>query len=102
MNRQASLSLTANRTAAFSDGVIAVIFTVLVLDLRVPAHGSPDPEALRPSAVAYPSRTGFLKSRLQREANYEASKRRDPTIYAADPAEVCTTAGSTPNSQSFH
>jgi uncharacterized membrane protein len=59
MNRQASLSLTANRTAAFSDGVIAVIFTVLVLGLRVPAHASPNPEALCPSAVAYPTTTGF-------------------------------------------
>jgi len=38
--------LTAERMAAFSDGVIAVIITVMVLDLRVPANGLPDLAAL--------------------------------------------------------
>ena len=33
-----SLQLTAGRMAAFSDGVIAVIITIMVLELRVPAH----------------------------------------------------------------
>jgi uncharacterized membrane protein len=42
-----SLQLTPERMAAFSDGVIAVIITVMVLDLRVPAHDLPDREALR-------------------------------------------------------
>jgi TMEM175 potassium channel family protein len=32
---------------AFSDGVIAVIITVMVLELRVPAHSLPDLEGLR-------------------------------------------------------
>ncbi len=42
-----SLQLTAGRKAAFSDGVIAVIIIVMVLELRVPAHGLPDLEAPR-------------------------------------------------------
>lgn len=42
-----SLQLTAGRMAAFSDGVIAVIITVMVLDLKVPAHDLPDMEGLR-------------------------------------------------------
>lgn len=40
-------TLTARRMETFSDGVIAVIITVMVLDLRVPVHGVPDLEALR-------------------------------------------------------
>jgi uncharacterized membrane protein len=42
-----SLQLTAGRMATFSDGVIAVIITVMVLDLKVPAHDLPDMEGLR-------------------------------------------------------
>jgi uncharacterized membrane protein len=42
-----SLQLTAGRMAAFSDGVIAVIITVMVLDLKVPARDLPDLAALR-------------------------------------------------------
>ena len=42
-----SLQLTAGRMAAFSDGVIAVIITVMVLDLKVPAHDLSDLDALR-------------------------------------------------------
>jgi uncharacterized membrane protein len=42
-----SLQFTAGRMATFSDGVIAVIITVMVLDLKVPAHDLPDLEALR-------------------------------------------------------
>ena len=42
-----SLRLTAGRMTAFSDGVIAVIIAVIVLELRVPAYDLPDPEALR-------------------------------------------------------
>lgn len=41
-----SLQLTAGRMAAFSDGVIAVIITVMVLDLKVPAHNLSDLEGL--------------------------------------------------------
>jgi len=37
-----------NRVEAFSDGVLAIIITIMVLELRVP-HG-PDPSALRPLA----------------------------------------------------
>lgn len=47
MNRAMSPPLTADRMAAFSDGVIAVIITVMILDLRVPAHDLPDLRALR-------------------------------------------------------
>ena len=36
-----SLQLTSGRMATFSDGVIAVIITVMVLDLKVPAHDLP-------------------------------------------------------------
>lgn len=42
-----SLQLTAGRMATFSDGVIAVIITVMVLELKVPARDLPDPDALR-------------------------------------------------------
>jgi len=42
-----SLQLKAGRMAAFSDGVIAVIITVMVLELRVPAQDLPDFEGLR-------------------------------------------------------
>ncbi len=42
-----SIQLTAGRMAAFSDGVIAVIITLMVLDLRVPAHDLQDLDALR-------------------------------------------------------
>jgi uncharacterized membrane protein len=42
-----SLQLTAERMITFSDGVIAVIITVMVLDLRVPAHGMENLDALR-------------------------------------------------------
>ncbi len=51
-----SLQLTAGRMAAFSDGVIAVIITVMVLDLKVPARDLPDLAALRkvlPMLVIY-------------------------------------------------
>ena len=41
------LQLRAGRMEAFSDGVIAVIITVMVLELRVPAHDLPDLEGLR-------------------------------------------------------
>lgn len=42
-----SLQLTVGRMATFSDGVIAVIITVMVLDLKVPAHDLQDLDALR-------------------------------------------------------
>lgn len=42
-----SLQLTAGRMTTFSDGVIAVIITVMVLDLKVPAHDLSDLDALR-------------------------------------------------------
>jgi uncharacterized membrane protein len=51
-----SIQLTAGRMAAFSDGVIAVIITVMVLDLKVPARDLPDLGALRtvfPMLVIY-------------------------------------------------
>ena len=51
-----SLQLTARRMAAFSDGVIAVIITVMVLDLKVPAHNLSDLNAMRkvlPMVVIY-------------------------------------------------
>ena len=51
-----SLQLTAGRMAAFSDGVIAVIITIMVLELRVPAQDLPDVEALHrvlPMLVIY-------------------------------------------------
>lgn len=51
-----SLQLTSGRMAAFSDGVIAVIITIMVLDLKVPSHDLPDLEALRkvlPMLVIY-------------------------------------------------
>jgi uncharacterized membrane protein len=51
-----SLELRAGRMAAFSDGVIAVIITIMVLELRVPGHDLPDMEGLRkvlPMLVIY-------------------------------------------------
>lgn len=51
-----SLQLTTERMAAFSDGVIAVIITVVVLELKVPAHDLQDFDALRmvlPMLVIY-------------------------------------------------
>lgn len=47
MSDQAPLKLTAARMATFSDGVIAVIITVMVLELKVPGNDLPDLEALR-------------------------------------------------------
>ena len=41
-----SLQLSTGRMASFSDGVIAVIITVMVLELKVPTHELPDLEAL--------------------------------------------------------
>src|SRR5262249_15556213 len=38
--------MSKGRLEAFSDGVIAIIITIMVLELKVPQ--SPDPEALRP------------------------------------------------------
>src|SRR5882762_774201 len=43
--------MTKNRMEAFSDGVIAIIITIMVLELRVP-HGS-DLAALRPLAPIF-------------------------------------------------
>jgi uncharacterized membrane protein len=51
-----SLQLTAGRMATFSDGVIAVIITVMVLELKVPAHDLQDLDAVRkvlPTLVMY-------------------------------------------------
>ena len=42
-----SLQLSAGRMAAFSDGVIAVIITVMVFELKVPAHDLRDLDAVR-------------------------------------------------------
>lgn len=42
-----SLQLTAERMTAFSVGVIAVIITIMVLELKVPAHELTDLDALR-------------------------------------------------------
>jgi uncharacterized membrane protein len=38
--------MTKGRLEAFSDGVIAIIITIMVLELKTPPR--PDPEALRP------------------------------------------------------
>ena len=43
--------MNRNRLEAFSDGVIAIIITIMVLELRSP-H-SPDPSALRPLIPAF-------------------------------------------------
>jgi uncharacterized membrane protein len=51
-----SIQLTTERMAAFSDGVIAVIITVMVLELKVPANDLQDFDALRkvlPMLVIY-------------------------------------------------
>ena len=51
-----SLQLTTERMTAFSDGVIAVIITVMVLELKVPTHDREDFDALRrvfPMLVIY-------------------------------------------------
>ena len=40
------LQLTVGRMAAFSDGVIAVVITVMVLDLKIPERDLPDLEGL--------------------------------------------------------
>ena len=43
--------MTKGRMEAFSDGVIAIIITIMVLELRVP-HGA-DLSALRPLAPVF-------------------------------------------------
>ena len=43
--------MTKGRLEAFSDGVVAIIITIMVLELRAP-HGA-DPEALRPLLPAF-------------------------------------------------
>jgi uncharacterized membrane protein len=48
--------LTPSRKEAFSDGVIAVIITIMVLEIHVPARGISDLEGLRqiaPILVVY-------------------------------------------------
>jgi uncharacterized membrane protein len=42
--------MTKGRLEAFSDGVIAILITIMVLELKIP-HGS-DLEALRPAVPA--------------------------------------------------
>jgi uncharacterized membrane protein len=43
--------MTTQRLEAFSDGVLAIIITIMVLELKVP-HGS-DIEALRPMVPVF-------------------------------------------------
>ena len=43
----AEQKLSPNRLEAFSDGVIAVIITIMVLDLKVPAHNITNADGLR-------------------------------------------------------
>ena len=40
--------MSKNRLEAFSDGVIAIIITIMVLDLKVPEHGKVDWNDLKP------------------------------------------------------
>jgi uncharacterized membrane protein len=49
--------MTPRRVEAFSDGVLAIIITIMVLELRAP-H-SPEPEALRP---LFPAFLGYVLS----------------------------------------
>ncbi len=41
--------MSTNRLEAFSDGVLAIIITIMVLELKVPEH--PDMESLGESAL---------------------------------------------------
>src|ERR671936_2890640 len=43
--------MSKGRVEAFSDGVLAIIITIMVLDLRAP--GRPDPDALAPLLPAF-------------------------------------------------
>lgn len=56
--------VTKTRLEAFSDGVIAVIITIIVLELKVP-HGA-DLDALRPLLPA------FLEAKLMDGTSLEA------------------------------
>jgi len=45
--------MSKNRLEAFSDGVIAIIITIMVLDLKIPEHGKVDWNDLRPVLPAF-------------------------------------------------
>ncbi|HXS67796.1 MAG TPA: TMEM175 family protein [Candidatus Polarisedimenticolia bacterium] len=45
--------MSKNRLEAFSDGVIAIIITIMVLDLKIPEHGKVDWSDLRPVLPAF-------------------------------------------------
>ncbi len=40
--------MSKQRMEAFSDGVIAILITIMVLELRIPQRVNPDPAALIP------------------------------------------------------
>lgn len=44
-----------NRLEAFSDGVLAIIITIMVLELKVPPGGAPDLSGLKPLAPVFGS-----------------------------------------------
>jgi uncharacterized membrane protein len=45
--KRINVNMSKNRLEAFSDGVIAIIITIMVLELKVP-HGGHDLAALKP------------------------------------------------------
>ena len=48
-------AMSKNRLEAFSDGVIAIIITIMVLDLKVPEHGKVDWVDLKPVIPVFSS-----------------------------------------------
>jgi hypothetical protein len=81
-----ALQLRAGRMAAFSDRVIAVIITIMVLELRVPAQSLPDVESLRkvlPMLVIYADGYNFQRQR-RRSCRYLSE--RGPQCYGGGTA----------------
>ncbi|ODR10643.1 hypothetical protein BHQ15_04365 [Mycolicibacillus koreensis] len=85
------------RVEAFSDGVFAIVVTLLVLDLKEPAHA--EGELLRGLIAQWPAYLGYLASFLyvaviwlNHHQAFAAIRRVDRGVHLANLTLLCTTA----------